>query len=136
MKIQEAAENYLECILIIEKEKGQVRSIDIVNEMGYSKPSISVAMKRLRENGYIDMDEEGFITLNPSGKAIAERIYARHRWLTKFLVTLGVSEKTAAIDACKMEHDLSDETFECIKAHALASNREVAKAAETEESGA
>ena len=82
------------------------------------------------------MDEEGFITLNPSGKAIAERIYDRHRWLTKFLVTLGVSEKTAAIDACKMEHDLSDETFECIKAHALASNREVAKAAETEESGA
>ena len=113
-----------------------MRSIDIVNEMGYSKPSISVAMKRLRENGYIDMDEEGFITLNPSGKAIAERIYARHRWLTKFLVTLGVSEKTAAIDACKMEHDLSDETFECIKAHALASNREAAKAAETEESGA
>ena len=136
MQIHESAEDYLETILLLHLRNGQVRSIDIVNEMGYSKPSISVAMKRLRENGYIDMDEEGFITLNPSGKAIAERIYARHSWLTKFLVTLGVSEKTAAIDACKMEHDLSDETFECIKAHALAGNREVAKAAETEESGA
>ena len=113
MQIHESAEDYLETILLLHLRNGQVRSIDIVNEMGYSKPSISVAMKRLRENGYIDMDEEGFITLNPSGKAIAERIYA-----------------------CKMEHDLSDETFECIKAHALASNREVAKAAETEKSGA
>ena len=136
MNIHESAEDYLEAILRLKEAKGYARSVDISLLLGVTRPSVSVAMKRLRENGYIDMDEEGFITLNPSGKAIAERIYARHRWLTKFLVTLGVSEKTAAIDACKMEHDLSDETFECIKAHALAGNREVAKAAETEESGA
>ena len=96
-----------------------MRSIDIVNEMGYSKPSVSIAMKRLRENGYIDVDAEGFITLKPSGQRIAQRIYNRHDLLTRFLVALGVSRETAAADACKIEHDLSDETFEKIKAHAL-----------------
>ena len=95
MQIHESAEDYLETILRLSKRQGQVRSIDIVNELGYSKPSVSVAMKRLRENGYITMDEEGFITLNPSG------------------------EETAAADACKIEHDLSDETFEKITEHAL-----------------
>ncbi len=119
MQIHESAEDYLETILILRERLGQVRSIDIVNEMGYSKPSVSIAMKRLRENGYIDVDAEGFITLKPSGQRIAQRIYNRHDLLTRFLVALGVSRETAAADACKIEHDLSDETFEKIKAHAL-----------------
>ena len=118
MQIHESAEDYLETILVLQQRLGRVRSIDIVNELGYSKPSISVAMKRLRENHYIEMDAEGFITLNDSGRAIAERIYTRHDLLTKFLVTLGVSRETAAADACKIEHDLSDETFEKIRQHA------------------
>ena len=117
MIIHESAEDYLETILILKERIGQVRSIDIVNELGFSKPSISVAMKRLRENGYIEMDPEGYITLLPPGMEIAKRIYTRHRTLTKFLVQLGVSEETAALDACKIEHDLSDETFECITEH-------------------
>ncbi|MDY4180226.1 MAG: metal-dependent transcriptional regulator, partial [Pseudoflavonifractor sp.] len=96
-----------------------VRSIDIVHERGYSKPSVSIAMKRLRENGYIEMDPAGYITLLPPGEAIAQRIYERHRLLTRFLIQLGVSEDVAAADACKMEHDLSDETFEKIIQHAL-----------------
>ena len=118
MQIHESAEDYLETILVLQQRLGRVRSIDIVNELGYSKPSVSVAMKRLRENHYIEMDAEGFITLNDSGRAIAERIYTRHDLLTKFLVTLGVSRETAAADACKIEHDLSDETFEKIRQHA------------------
>ena len=101
---------------------GLVRSIDVVNELGYSKPSVSVAMKKLRENGYVEMDHEGYITLTPSGEEIASRIYSRHRLLTQFFVRLGVSPEVAAADACKIEHDLSDETFEKIKAHALGAN--------------
>ena len=96
-----------------------VRSIDVVHHLGYSKPSVSVAMKRLRENGYIEMDREGYITLLPPGEEIARRIYTRHKLLTRFLVQLGVSEEVAAADACKIEHDLSDESFEKITAHAL-----------------
>ena len=111
MEIHESAEDYLETILKLKERQGQVRSIDIVNEMGYSKPSISVAMKRLRENGYILMDTEGYITLTKPGLDVAERIYGRHKLLTKFLVSLGVTEATAATDACKIEHDISDETF-------------------------
>ena len=118
MGIHKSAEDYLEAILMLKERIGQVRSIDIVNQMGYTKPSISVAMKHLRESGYILMDEEGYITLTDSGRAVAERIYARHRLLTKFLVSLGVNEETAAADACKIEHDLSDETFEKLKEHA------------------
>ena len=117
MKIQESAENYLETILVISHKKGMVRSIDIVNELEFSKPSVSVAMKNLRENGYIEMDGDGHITLLPPGEAIAQRIYDRHKLLTQFLVRLGVDPKTAAADACKIEHDLSDESFEKIKAH-------------------
>ncbi len=98
---------------------GLVRSIDVVNALGYSKPSVSVAMKKLRENGYVEMDHEGYIHLTPAGEAIASRIYSRHRLLTQFFIRLGVSEEVAAADACKIEHDLSDETFEKIKAHAL-----------------
>jgi Mn-dependent DtxR family transcriptional regulator len=115
MQIHESAEDYLEKVLMIKNEKGAVRSIDIVNMLGYTKPSISIAMKRLRENGYINMDSDGYITLTDSGLAIAQRIYNRHRTITKFLVGIGVSEKNAAADACKMEHDLSEETFSKIE---------------------
>lgn len=117
MNIYESAENYLEAILMIQEKKGMVRSIDVVNQLGFSKPSISVAMKRLRENGYISMDEAGVITLLPPGKEIAQRIYERHRTLTNIFVALGVDPEVAAADACKVEHDLSDETFQKLKEH-------------------
>ena len=118
MKIHESAENYLETILVLHNQKGTVRSIDIANELTFSKPSVSVAMKRLRENGYIEMDADGYITLLPPGEVIAEKIYARHQVLTAFLVQLGVSPECAAADACKIEHDISQETFEAICRHA------------------
>ena len=117
MKIYESAEDYLETILILKERLGLVRSIDIVNELGYSKPSVSVAMKKLRENGYIEVDGGGFISLNPSGLEIAQKIYSRHRVLTHALIALGVNEDIAAADACKIEHDLSEETFQKIKEH-------------------
>ena len=123
MKIQESAENYLETILVLKNRLGQVRSIDIVNELSFSKPSVSVAMKNLRTNGYIQMDDDGFITLLPPGEEIAQRIYGRHKLLTQVFIQLGVSPETAAADACKVEHDLSDETFEKIKAHAAGGDR-------------
>lgn len=119
MNIHESAEDYLESILVLKERQGMVRSIDVVHHLGYSKPSVSVAMKHLRENGYIEMDREGYITLLPPGEEIARRIYTRHKLLTRFLVQLGVSEEVAAADACKIEHDLSDESFEKITAHAL-----------------
>lgn len=114
MNIHESAEDYLEAILILKERQGLVRSIDIVREMNFSKPSVSVAMKRLRENGYIEMDTEGFISLLPPGAEIAQRIYTRHRLLSQFLMHLGVSEENALADACKIEHDLSQESFEKI----------------------
>ena len=117
MKIQESAENYLETILIIGNRKPQERSIDIANELNFSKPSVSVAMKNLRLNGYIQMDHDGFITLTPSGKAIADKIYERHRLLSSWLEQLGVDSKVAAEDACRMEHVISAESFEAIKRH-------------------
>ena len=115
MNIHESAEDYLERILMLRLKNGMVRSIDIVRDMDYSKPSVSVAMKRLRENGYIEMDADGYISLLPPGEAIATRIYARHQVLTQFLVQLGVSPENAAADACKIEHDLSKESYEQIK---------------------
>ena len=115
MEIHESAEDYLEAILVLRQRRGQVRSIDIVRDLDYSKPSVSVAMKRLRENGYIEMDADGYISLLPPGEAIATRIYARHQVLTQFLVQLGVSPENAAADACKIEHDLSKESYEQIK---------------------
>ena len=118
MHVYESAEDYLEAILVIGERRGAVRSIDIANELNFSKPSVSVAMKKLRENGYIEMEADGFIHLLPAGRAIAERIYERHRVLTDFFVYLGVPEEAAAADACKGEHDLSPETFEKIKEHA------------------
>lgn len=118
MKIQESAENYLETILILQNQKGIVRSIDIVNELEYSKPSVSVAMKNLRENGYIEMDNEGFITLLPPGLEIAQKMYERHTLLSDWLTALGVSKETAVKDACRIEHVISAESFEALKAHA------------------
>ena len=118
MEIHESAEDYLETILILRGRLGQVRSIDIATEMNYTKPSISVAMKKLRENGYILVDRDGFITLTDAGEQIASTIYNRHKVLTNFFVALGVSEKVAAQDACKIEHDLSEETFARIMKHA------------------
>ena len=115
MKIQESAENYLETILILKNKNGSVRSIYIANELGFSKPSVSVAMKNLRENGYIEVDSSGYITLLDSGRQIAEKIYERHTTLSKWLVSLGVDAKTAAEDACRIEHIISSESFEAIK---------------------
>lgn len=117
MKIQESAENYLETILVISHKKGMVRSIDIVNELEFSKPSVSVAMKNLRENGYIEMDKDGYIMLLDKGREIAEKIYERHTTLSKYLVVLGVDPVVAAEDACRIEHVISAESFEAIKNH-------------------
>ena len=119
MHVYESAEDYLEAILVIQRRRGAVRSIDIANELGFSKPSVSVAMKKLRESGYIEMELDGHIRLLPAGAEIAERIYERHRTLTDFFVYLGVSEEVASADPCKVEHDLSGETFEKIKEHVL-----------------
>ncbi len=117
MHVYESAEDYLEAILVITKRRGMVRSIDIANELGYSKPSVSVAMKKLRESSYIEMDGDGSIRLLPAGAEIAEHIYERHQTLTDFFTYLGVSQEVASADACKVEHDLSDETFSKIKEH-------------------
>ena len=111
MNIYESAEDYLEMILMLREQKGYARSIDIASALGVTKPSVSFAMKKLRENGYILMDEDNYITLTPQGMEIAERIYTRHKALTKFLIQIGVDEKTAREDACKIEHDISDETY-------------------------
>lgn len=117
MKIQESAENYLETILILSERLGNVRSIDIANELEFTKPSVSVAMKNLRENGYILMDKDGYITLTDAGRKIADTIYERHRLLSTWLIRLGVNEKTATEDACRIEHVISSESFEAIKRH-------------------
>ena len=117
MKIMESAENYLETILVLKSKNGCVRSIDIANELGFSKPSISVAMKGFREEGYILVDREGKISLTGKGLEIATRVYERHQLIAKALMALGVSEATAYEDSCKLEHGLSDESFEKIKEH-------------------
>ena len=119
MKIKESAENYLETILILSKKIGSVRSIDVANEMNFTKASISVAMKRLRGDEYISMDADGIITLTDKGKEIATRVYERHQTIAKILITLGVREDTAYEDSCKIEHDLSQESFEKIKEYFL-----------------
>lgn len=119
MQIRESAENYLETILILSqrKGKGEVRSIDIVNELEFSKPSVSVAMKNLRENGYITVDKDGYIRLTDKGLEIAEKMYERHTLLSQWLIKLGVDEKVAVEDACHMEHVISAESFAAIKKH-------------------
>ena len=120
MNIHESAEDYLESIYMLSMEKGFVRSIDIANALGYSKPSVSVAMKQLEENGYIRRDADRLIHLQPPGLAIAQRIYERHKTIAAILISLGVSEENADRDACKLEHDLSDESFDCIRAYIAA----------------
>jgi len=118
LKIGESAENYLETILILGNRYGSVRSIDIANELDFSKPSVSIAMKKLRENGCIEMDSDGYITLTDKGRSIAEAVYERHTLLSDWLVFLGVDRKTAVEDACLIEHVISKESFEALKKHA------------------
>ena len=115
-KTHESAEDYLEKILILRERNGNVRSIDIVNEMNYSKPSISIAMKKLRAEGLVEMDPNGYITLTSKGEEIAQRIYKRHRLLKKVLMAIGVEEETAAGEACRIEHDINDDTYDKINA--------------------
>ncbi len=117
MVLNESTENYLETILILNHRLGNVRSVDIANEMNFKKPSVSVAMKHLRENGYITVSPEGYIHLTGAGLEVAERIYERHTILSNWLVMLGVDPRIAAEDACKIEHDVSVESFEAIKRH-------------------
>lgn len=118
MKIRKSSEDYLEAMLVMRERHGYIRSVDIAAELNVTKPSVSYATKRLRENGYITMDKDGLITLTDKGLAIAEHMYERHRLLTQFFMRLGIDEKIARADACKIEHDLSDETFQAIKNHA------------------
>ncbi len=117
MAVNESAENYLETILILSKKRPVVRSVDIAEELNFKKPSVSVAMKNLREKGHIVVDKSGFITLTPSGREIAEMIYERHQLLSAWLMQLGVPEETAVEDACRIEHVISRESFQAIKAH-------------------
>ncbi len=117
MQIKESAENYLEAILMIKNKKGYVRSIDIANELNFSKPSVSVAMKHFREEGYITIADDGGISLTEKGQAIATRVYERHQIIATVLMRLGVDEETAYEDSCKIEHDISDQTFAKIKEH-------------------
>ena len=117
--MQIKAENYLEAILMLQKKSGNVRSIDIAHELSFTKPSVSVAMKGFREEGYIHVEDAGNIVLTEKGRQIAERIYERHQVIARALIALGVAEETAYADSCKIEHDLSDESFSKIKAYLL-----------------
>lgn len=117
MHNNESAENYLETILLLSKKRPVVRSVDIATELDFKKPSVSVAMKKLRQSEHIEVSPEGYITLTTSGLEIAERIYERHAFITKWLTSLGVDPQIAADDACKMEHVISTESFEAIKRH-------------------
>ena len=117
MKIRKSSEDYLEAMLMMREKHGYIRSIDIAEQLGVTKPSVSYATKRLRENGYITMDRDGLITLTDSGMEIAENIYNRHKILSDFLIRLGVDEETAREDACKLEHDFSDKSFEALCRH-------------------
>jgi Mn-dependent DtxR family transcriptional regulator len=115
MTIHKSAEDYLEAMLMLKEERGYIRSIDVAEKLGVTKPSVSYATKRLRENGYISMDPAGMIVLEPAGLEIAERMYERHKLLTQLLIRMGVSPETAREDACKIEHDLSVESFDAIR---------------------
>ena len=117
MNTQKSTEDYLEAMLMLKEKRGFIRSVDVANLLGVTKPSVSYATKRLRENGYITMDESNFITLTPSGMEIADRIYTRHKTLTDFFTLLGVEPGLAREDACKVEHDLSEETFQALCRH-------------------
>lgn len=115
MEISEATENYLETILILSKKKPELHAIDICDELGYSRPTLSVVLKKMKKEGLIAVDENNHITLTDEGRKIAEKIYERHTVISKFFMDIGVEESVALHDACKIEHDLSDETFRCIK---------------------
>ena len=119
LRKNESIEDYLECILMLAEKKPVVRSVDIANEMGFKKSSVSVAMKNLREKEHIVVSDEGYITLTESGKEIATRIYERHSLLTEWFVNIGIDPEVAAVDACKVEHDISQESFEAIKKYVL-----------------
>ena len=131
MKIQESAENYLETILVLHKRKGAVRSIDIANEMNFSKPSVSVAMRNLRQGGYVKVDDDGSIILLDKGQEIAEKIYERHTLISEWLTAMGVDPEVAAEDACRIEHVISAETFDALKRH-VSSMSQALKAAAAE----
>ena len=118
MEIKRSAEDYLEMVLMLTQQKGYARSIDVAAELTVTKPSVSHAVKRLRENGYLQMDADGSLHLTDQGLAVADRMYQRHQLLTRFLMALGVEETIARADACKIEHDLSDESFAAIRRHA------------------
>lgn len=120
MQIHKSAEDYLEAMLMMREKHGYIRSVDVAAHLSVSKPSVSYAVKRLRENGYIVMDRDGLIALSDDGLRIAERMYERHRLLADFLMRIGVPKDVAQEDACKLEHDMSEETFEAIKAHVRA----------------
>jgi len=122
-KSEESVQDYLETILVLSKRLGEVRSIDIANEMHYSKPSVSIAMKNLRTREYITVSEDGHIRLTEEGRAIAEAVYERHAFLSQWLIKLGVDPEIAAADACKMEHDISPESFEALKNYILKTSR-------------
>jgi Mn-dependent DtxR family transcriptional regulator len=124
MSVHESGEMYLEAILVLSKKNGFVRSIDVSEYLGYSKPSVSRAVGILKTGGYLLMEKDGSLTLTESGRSIAEKIFERHTVLSRLLVGLGVSEETAAADACKMEHAISDESFEAIKRHTAGFFRE------------
>jgi len=117
MKPQESAENYLEAIFMLGNAGSGVRSVDIAKELGYSKPSVSIAMKNLRENSYITIDGDGFISLTKSGLKIAKTMYERHTLISDWLISLGVDKETALCDACKIEHDISEQSFKALKKH-------------------
>lgn len=116
MKIQESAENYLETLLLLQRRLGNVRAIDIATELGFSKPSVSVAMKQLCENGYVQR-EDGFLSLTEQGYAVAVSVYERHRLMTDYLISIGVPPEIAAQDACKLEHSLSPQSYEALRSH-------------------
>ena len=127
MKTHESAENYLETILMLSLEGKPIRSIDIVNELDYTKPSVSVAMKNLKEAGHIIIDINGYITLTESGKEIAQKMYERHVLISDWLIFLGVDKETAVSDACKIEHDMSEQSFIAIKKHIETWRRDIYK---------
>ena len=118
MEMRQSSEDYLEAILMLRERNGAVRAVNVAEELAFSKASVSIAMKKLRENGYVTLDEDGFLLLTAAGEEVATRVYKRHQVLTSFFVSLGVDPDTAARDACKVEHDISQETFEKLLAHA------------------
>ena len=127
MKIQKASEDYLESMLMMKEQHGYIRSVDVADHLGVTKPSVTYATKQLKQNGFITMDRDGLITLTESGMEIADRIYTRHKTLTEFFIRIGVDEKTAREDACKVEHDLSEETYSKMIAFAEKAEKEAQK---------